>query len=253
MSTRIGWMQSVGLGVAALALAGAAEAALILVKSSAFQRRKTMNTKLIKQSLAAIGLASALLSPALAAPITFDLESIALGTYTSASQTVSGVTLTISRVGGSSFEIADITPNAGVPASYLNRTLNPFNFSSGGAFVFSFDTVFRSISVELGDFEPSDIDTSTLTAGTGSDSVTTTNTASGFGPYSLNVNNVGRTCVRTAGASGGSATFPQSVFWDNIRINTCDVGQVPEPTSSALMLLGLAAAGLVSIRQVRAK
>lgn len=204
--------------------------------------------KFFKQSVAAVGLACGLLSQSNAAFVTFDLEGLVCNSCTSVSQTVGSLTLTISRVGGSVFSLADINAFGGVPANYLDSTLSPFDDVNGGAFLFVFSQEILSIGVDVGDFEPSDVDTFTLTAGTGSDSVTTANDANGFGPYSLNVPNVGPSCVRTATASGGSPAFPQSAFWDNIRVETCDA-TVPEPSSYGLVLAALAGAGLVARRR----
>lgn len=187
-----------------------------------------------------LALASVLAAPAAMAAVVFDFEGETTGLQgSSLAITVSGITMTISRLSGADVEIRNISSiSANSPPSWGSRTLSPFNSMSGGGFLLTFSSAIAAISVEAGDFAPSDADRMSLTVGgsADSDSLTASQGLPSFVTLSLSgLNNT------QAILSGGSATFPQSVFWDNISIELAN--QVPVPTT-----LALASAGLLLLR-----
>ncbi|HEX8199283.1 MAG TPA: hypothetical protein VF590_02265 [Isosphaeraceae bacterium] len=175
------------------------------------------------------------------------------GAASSFSVTVSDLTLTFTRP-GSTFDIADTT-TFGVgafPASWGQRVLDPFSGdTSNTPFVVSFSApaTATAFSVGFGDFA-GDADTFTLQAysgvnGTGTLLATATNMV--YGTSSLPV--VGSVSLTASGIRsivmiGGSAAFPNSVYYDNLSVTTADVAAVPEPSTlagasvAALLVLG---------------
>lgn len=196
----------------------------------------------MKSPFRPVALAACLLLAAGAQAATFDFESSATGLQgPSLVLTDSGLTVSITRIGGADVEIRNISGFSGSPAAFGKRSLSPFNSTSGGAFLLTFSSAISAISVDVGDFAPSDADEFTLTAGLGSDTSSQSG-STGFPTYStLSVSGVSSF---TAILSGGSAAFPQSVFWDNIKVTA-----VPEPGTYALMALGLAGVGVLTRRR----
>jgi hypothetical protein len=177
----------------------------------------------------------------------WDLETIALGAgLTSVSQTVDGITMTITRP-GTTFEIRDID---GVPASYGDRTLYPFNDTSAIPFIINFSTAITGISIDYGDFTPSDLDTLSITAYAGLDatgavvgsgtSAGCCDTGSGFQAHTFALAASG---IRSIVVLAGSDPFPMSLFLDNFQ-----TAAVPEPGTLLLLGIGLAGAALARRR-----
>lgn len=119
-------------------------------------------------------------------------------------QSDSGVTMTITRIGGSPIEVAFNFSYADAPGWGANA-LSPFLDVGGGAFLLTFSTAISSISVDVGDFAPSDADSFSLSAGTGFDSGSQDG-STGFPTFTtLKVDGVDTT---TAILSGGSILGP---------------------------------------------
>lgn len=178
---------------------------------------------------------------ATAATAVFDFEGVAPGNYGSSLTLFGpGINLTITRDRGP-IEIATRT----YPPGWGLNALSPFLDTNGSEFFLTFSALVTSISVDVGDFAPSDPDSFTLDAGTGSDSGSQGENT-GFPTFStLSLSEID---TFTAQLSGGSADFPQSVFWDNITVAFVPA-EVPEPAPYALLLAGLAALGLRLVRR----
>ncbi len=181
-------------------------------------------------------------SAAQAVPIVFDFESTPTGSSTSLVLNNSGLTLTIARIGGAAVEVATRTS---YPASWGDRALSPFLNVGGGAFLLTFSQAISSLSVDVGDFAPSDSDSFTVTAG-GQTASASQLATTGFPTFTtLSLAGLNTTA---AFFSGGSAAFPQSVFWDNIRVNLVPT-RIPEPATLLLLGIGLLSLGLSRRRQ----
>ena len=170
--------------------------------------------------------------------VTFDFESETAGVKGPSFSMVSGgLGVTITRIGG-----GDVSVTSSVfPAGWGQNALSPFANTSAGAFLLTFSSAISAISVDVGDFQPSDADVFSLTAGSGSTSGSQGGTT-GFPVFStLSLSGVNSF---TAVLSGGSASFPESVFWDNIQVTA-----VPEPGTMAMLALGLAGLGVVARRR----
>ncbi len=173
------------------------------------------------------------------------------GSLTTLPQTSGGVTATFTRP-GSAFDIVDTTtaPAGSFPATFGNHSLSPFNDSSSATpFVVNFSAPLSSVSLDYGDFG-GDSDTFTLNAfsglngtgtllGTGSDNYGNTSLPI-FDTISVSASN-----ILSITLIGGGTSFPNSVYYDNIRVT---VAPVPEPGSIAL-LTGLSLTGAAFLRR----
>jgi hypothetical protein len=182
-----------------------------------------------------------------AGPITFDLESLNLGDYTTLSSTVGGVTMTVTRESGLTFSLVDSSAFSPVgPAAFGTRTLSPFGDTSNSAFIFTFSSVISSFSIQLGDYG-GDLDTWSVTgfsgtAGSGTNLGDTTGTW-GNGNFSLGdppqTAALNQTGMRSVVVIGGSADFPNSLYFDNVIVDTAS--NAPEPGTLLMIPTGLAA------------
>jgi hypothetical protein len=180
-----------------------------------------------------------------AALITYDFESAATtsgGALVVLAEAEGGVTMTLTREGGVPFDIADIS-GFGAPASYGARSLDPFIAEdSATAFIADFSTLISSFTIDAGDFTPSDIDNLLIEAYSGPNA--TGALLSVFlsppccvigGGFQGLTGGVAGANIASVRFIGGSNIFPNSMYYDNITINTIEQA-VPEPAS--LLLLG---------------
>ena len=179
--------------------------------------------------------------------ITFDFESFATGTATALTLSGGGLTATLTR-GGLSFSISNLFGL--VPPSFGSRTLDPFSNTNSTPFLLNFSQGITGLSIDMGDFAPSDDDvvmvqlfsglngTGTLL---GSSSIPLPGTGSGFSFLAPSVTGV--TGAQSAVFIGGSTAFPNSVYYDNIRVTFDATTTVPEPSTFALLVTGLVGVG----------
>jgi hypothetical protein len=196
--------------------------------------------------------------PAFADMVTFNFEGLAdtsdTGHYTSLSQTVDGITMTVTRVGGNHFDIINLSSSMPSADGWGSSSLSPFFDTSNSAFIFTFSQPVSAFSVQVGDFG-ADFDTQSGTAFSGANG---TGTALGtfggtWGDGDLG-NGTGTLpetdSISAAGIGsivfiGGSSVGPSSLFYDNIMVST-NTSTTPEPSSVLLLLTG--AAGFAGVR-----
>ena len=182
----------------------------------------------------------ALFVPASAATLLYDFEEFDLSSYNSLTTTRNGLDITLKRTSNANFDIWDLTSNEPpVPGGWLTRTLYPFNSPQlNDGFLFSLSKGVKAFSIESGDFAPSDFDELTLTAfddvnGAGNIISTDSFTYGDQGFPIIATLSASSPTIRSVVVTGGSTDYPNSMYWDNVR-----VGDVPGP----LPLLGVAAA-----------
>ena len=183
-------------------------------------------------------------APAQADPVLIDFESVpatippfpGVG-LTTLTLTSGGVTMTITRENNAAFDILD--PMGGFPVSFGSRVLSPFR--DAGAFLVNLSEPTFLFGLDFGDIGP-DVDFVTLEAYTALDQIGLV--ASQTFPYP----GLGFPAVETVAIGGpipalslrffgGSANAPDSVYFDNLRLDTA---QVPGPTLLALAGMGAA-------------
>ncbi len=180
---------------------------------------------------------------------TFDFESLPTssgGAHTSLMLTDSGLTMTLTRNGGTAFDIFDLSPFAG-PPSFGMRTLDPFQageFGPGHEFVADFSSAVSSVGINFGDYDADD-DTFEMRAYSGAGGTgMLLDTFTLFWPATNTFpGDVGFGSVSGAGIMSvvftSTGTFNNSFYYDNII--TTPMG-VPEGGATAI-LLGLSFAG----------
>ncbi len=174
----------------------------------------------------------------------FDFESqaatgVSSGGLTTLSMTNTGLTMTITRPGGTAFDIVDNVAQPGKPGSWGNRSLSPFFNSSGGAFILDFSTGIDFFTAEAGDYG-ADSDTISIEAWSGLGGTGTliaiaapTYGTAAFPTIATGGGLIGGTALSIV-LKGGSPGFEDSLFWDNIQATAA----VPEPASFAILGVG---------------
>ena len=213
-------------------------------------------TKLSSLAVAVSMLSVATPAVARADMVTFTFEELALqNNITSLVMSAGGLTATLSR-GGSAFVIADwsVLSDAGFPASWGVRTLDPtFNPGTAG-FLLNFSQGITGLSIQIGDFG-FDEDALTLQLFSGLDGTGTL-----LGTASLTLPGGGDTfsfltptvttatpalSARFVGIGGGN----NSVLYDNITATFGAATAVPEPGTLVLFASGLIGFGLLRRRK----
>lgn len=201
--------------------------------------------------------------PAFADVVTFNLEgnvaTSVSGSYTSLSQTVDGVTMTVTRAGGTPFDIADLSSTVASSYGWGSSSLSSFYDTSNSPFVFTFSQPVSSFSVQLGDLDV-DYDTQSGTAYSGPNG---TGTALGtfggtWGDGDLSLGDAPETdSISAAGIEsvvfmGGSVAYPNSLYYDNITVTVPNTAATPEPGSLLLLLTGTGGLAGLRLRRRRA-
>lgn len=192
--------------------------------------------------------ASCLTASAMAAPIAFNFEELAVQSSATITSTQGGITMTITRNDGGNLEIMNLSSSAN--ASFGNRTLGNFIPPYNSILRINFSQAIVDAALSFGDYNQDDDSPVTLQAfsglnGTGS--LIDTDTTNFFGNNSIELGQSGPLVLSVAGTgitsliltSGGQ--FPGTLFVDNVVVNVAS--EVPEPASLLTFgIAGLAAA-----------
>lgn len=207
--------------------------------------------------LNAICVAFALAAGTVQADVWFDFEGEAstyvagarTGSLTSLTMTESGLSVTITRDSGAGFDIVEnIAANgqAGKPASWGDFSLDPFfNETTNDSFVFDFSQRLTTFSIETGDYG-ADEDRVTLTAydgANGAGNVVDTVSVNWNSGFPLFITLTGNGDIQSVVMTGGSASFPNSMFYDNLHVEV-----IPVPGAVLLGALGLGMVGWIKRR-----
>jgi hypothetical protein len=184
-------------------------------------------------------------------PFSFDFESVPAttsGALTSLTLTSGSFSGTLTRSGSAAFDVvANIGGQAGKPAGWGTRSLSPFFTLPGDSWVLTFSAPVLSLSMEFGDYIPSDNDSPvTLVAYSGLNATgfiidsnaalwTSSSRFPGFGSLSV----AGPAIPFQSVVFSSSGPAPNSLFWDNLAGEA-----VPEPGTLVLIGSGLTALAL---------
>jgi hypothetical protein len=212
----------------------------------------------VRRGLLALAAAACGPPPAAAAEVVFDFEELTptaiagagSGALASATSTRDGLVLTVSRSGGTGFDLA-VVGGASFPAGWGGRALDPFaHETTDDSFVADLSAPVASVSLEATDFLEDD-DLLVLEAypepgagGTLLDADDAAWSAASTSPAFVAVAVASDTPIRSIRFRGGSAGFPNSMFVDNVTVTP-----VPAPVAGACGVGAAAALGLVARRR----
>lgn len=169
-----------------------------------------------------------------------DFESTATGTYSSLSYGPVDISF---LAGTGTFDVQNQAPGSPLSGHML---ISYFKNPGTGSFQATFAGGASSVSIDFGDYSPSDDDEGHLRAYDASNNLLDSDyvVVPGSGPNAtLSVSST-TAIARVEWNETGS--FAGAVYWDNL---TYEATQVPEPVSLALVALGLGVAGAVSRRR----
>jgi PEP-CTERM motif len=195
---------------------------------------------MIKKLALALGLALGTAGSAMAT--TIDFESTGIGTY-------SGLTfgaVSISFLAGSgSFEVQNQT-SAPPPSGHV--LISYFTNPGSGSFQATFAGGANTVSIDVGDYSPSDADEVHLRAYDSLNNLLDTAffLIPGVGPGTTLTVSSSTPIARVEWNDTGE--FAGSVYWDNLSYQ---VAAVPEPSTWAMMILGFAGVGFMAYRRSR--
>ena len=186
------------------------------------------------------------------ASILFDFDSVATGTYGTVTQTVSGLTASITSASGS-IKVEPAGPIPGISGQVLINY-----FTGSGKFTADFSSAVNDVSITGGDYG-ADTDHIFLAAfsglgGTGTflGSITSAGCCAGSSPGSATVSLIASGIKSVQFYTGAGDPFPGSVYFDNLKVGALAGGGVPEPASWAMMLLGFGGIGALIRNRRRA-
>jgi hypothetical protein len=167
---------------------------------------------------------------------TFNPSSSRPGLLTSLSDTKSGLTISLRR-GASSFDIVSNTGTQQKPSVFGQRSLDPFvSPNDPTPFTVDFSRGVYSVSVAMGDYGQDDNDTLSLRAYSGQNASGTllalrTDTLPSNGDrFAFKVLTVSSsTPIRSITMQGGTSSFRNSVFYDNLEVTTTPTSPPASP------------------------
>ena len=196
---------------------------------------------MINKLAPALALALALGTTGSAMAATIDFESTLVGTYSSL--TYGDATVSF-LAGNGNFEVQNQTPDAPLAGHML---ISYFTNPGSGSFQAAFAGGASTVSIDVGDYSPSDDDEVFLRAYDAFDNLldTAAFVISAAGPGTTLTVSSATAISRVEWNETGS--FAGAVYWDNLSYTSLDA--VPEPATWAMMLIGFAGVGSVVRRR----